>query len=120
MSGVPSGPANPGGINNSLNDPSGAGNASKVPTAPGTNSAGTTISTGSGSTGSATSSSSATSAGRSSDSLTTGYASGRPSGSAKERIDGTITHSPERPGDVETKAEDYAVDKKIKSICRGC
>ena len=45
-SGVPSGPANVGGLNNSINDPSGAGNASKVasPPSPGTNSAGTALS----------------------------------------------------------------------------
>ena len=42
VSGVPNGPGNPGSLNNSVNDPSGAGNASKVPsaTAPGTNSLG--------------------------------------------------------------------------------
>jgi hypothetical protein len=31
VSGVPAGPANAGGTNNSVNDPSGIGNASKVP-----------------------------------------------------------------------------------------
>lgn len=31
VSGVPAGPANAGGPNNSVNDPSGIGNASKVP-----------------------------------------------------------------------------------------
>jgi hypothetical protein len=39
ISGVPDGPANQG--NNSVNDPSGAGNSAKVATAPGTNNLGT-------------------------------------------------------------------------------
>ena len=49
ISGVPSGPANFGGINNSLNDPSGTGNAAKSPNPPGTNSLGTANSSGSSS-----------------------------------------------------------------------
>ena len=55
VSGVPSGPANVGGLNNSGNDPSGAGNAAKVPNPPGTNAAGTANSSGgaSATTGSA-------------------------------------------------------------------
>src|SRR6202022_4094986 len=47
VSGVPNGPANAGGLNNSGNDPSGAGNSAKVPTNPGTNSLGTANSSGS-------------------------------------------------------------------------
>jgi hypothetical protein len=34
VSGVPNGPANAGGLNNSGNYPSGAGNSTKAPTAP--------------------------------------------------------------------------------------
>jgi hypothetical protein len=101
VSGVPSGPANAGGLNNSGNDPSGAGNSAKVPTAPGTNNLGTANS--SGSAGSAGS-------GRS---TTTGTATGG-------RIDGTVTQGPAMPGDAEIRAEDPVVDKKIKSICKGC
>jgi hypothetical protein len=36
------------------------------------------------------------------------------------RIDGTVTHGPAMPGDAAIRAEDREVDKKIKSICRGC
>jgi hypothetical protein len=93
LSGVPSGPANPAGLNNSGNDPSGAGNSAKVAAPPpGTNTLGTANSTGSG--------------------ATTGTAGGR--------IDGTVTPGPSMPGDAEIRAEDPKVDAKIKSICRGC
>jgi hypothetical protein len=34
VSGIPSGPGSVGGVNNSVNDPSGIGNASKVPPPP--------------------------------------------------------------------------------------
>src|SRR6266446_8641739 len=52
ISGVPSGPANVGGLNYSGNDPSGAGNSAKIasPPPPGTNSAGTANSSGSSAT----------------------------------------------------------------------
>lgn len=101
ISGVPSGPANAGGLNNSLNDPSGAGNSAKVPEAPGTNRLGTANST--GSTAGANSS------------ITTGTAPTR-----RGRIDGTVTQGPSMPGDVEIKNENARVDAKIKSICKGC
>jgi hypothetical protein len=42
VSGVPSGPANAAGLNNSGNDPSGAGNSAKIATRPATNTQGTT------------------------------------------------------------------------------
>jgi hypothetical protein len=91
ISGVPPGPAAPGGLNNAGEDPSGAANATRraSPTAPGTNSAGTAQSSGSGvNTGSG---------------VTTG------SGSAgSTSVDAEITQ------------ENKAVDRKIKSICRGC
>jgi hypothetical protein len=101
VSGVPSGPANAGGLNNSGNDPSGAGNLGKVatPPAPGTNSAGTANSSGS----SATTGSSGT----------TGSTSTRAAG-------GTDATGPNKSGDVAIGAEDKAVDRKLKSICKGC
>jgi hypothetical protein len=46
-------------------------------------------------------------------STTTGTATGG-------RIDGTVTQGPAMPGDAEIRAEDPVVDKKIKSICKGC
>ena len=113
ISGVPNGPGNPGSLNNSVNDPSGAGNANKVPSAttPGTNSLGTANSAGSnsGAGGSV-----------SSGSQTTGSALNRPSGQSGGRIDGTMSRGPDLPGDEEIRAEDRRVDKKIKSICKGC
>ena len=36
------------------------------------------------------------------------------------RIDGTVTQGPAMQGDAEIRAEDPVVDKKIKSICKGC
>ena len=96
VSGVPSGPANAGGLNNSINDPSGAGNRGKVVSQPpaGTNSLGTANSSGS--------------------SMTTGSAGSRAAGG------GTAATGPQTSGDVAVDKEDKAIDKKIKSICRGC
>lgn len=48
ISGVPSGPASPGGLNNAGEDPSGAANSSNLAAPPGTNSAGTAQSSGAG------------------------------------------------------------------------
>jgi hypothetical protein len=108
ISGVPSGPANAGGLNNSGNDPSGAGNSAKVPTAPGTNTLGTASSSGSTSGGTT-------------GSTTTGMANSRAAGvGTGGRIDGTVTPGPSMPGDAEIRAEDPKVDAKIKSICKGC
>ena len=99
MSGVPSGPANVGGLNNSGNDPSGAGNSAKVaPPPPGTNSAGTANSSGS--------------------SATTG--SSMTTGSARSTTGGTAATGPQDKGDVATDKEDQAINRKLKSICRGC
>jgi hypothetical protein len=97
---VPSGPANAGGLNNSGNDPSGAGNSAKVvsPPPPGTNSAGTANSSGS--------------------SATTG--SSMTTGSARAAPGGTAATGPSQSGDVAVDAENKAIDRKLKSICRGC
>jgi hypothetical protein len=49
--------------------------------------------------------------------------SGRPTTTGmatRGRIDGTVTQGPAVPGDAEIRAEDPVVDKKIKSICKGC
>jgi hypothetical protein len=108
VNGVPSGPANVGGLNNSGNDPSGAGNSAKAPTAPGTNALGTANSSG-------PPSGTATGAGGST-TTTSGVTTGQSGG----RIDGTVTPGPRMEGDAQIHAEDRAVDKKIKSICKGC
>ena len=85
VSGVPSGPASVGGLNNSGNDPSGAGNAAKLNTSPGTNAAGTANSSGSASSGGMNGESSST---------TTGAAGNR-AGQGPGRIDGVA--SPGQP-----------------------
>ena len=100
ISGVPPGFAAPGGLNNAGEDPSGAANASRraSPPAPGTNTSGTAQSSGAGAnTGSG---------------VTTG--SGRAAGS------GTDMTGPQRSGDSAINEENKEVDRKIKSICRGC
>lgn len=105
INGIPSGPANAAGPNNSGNDPSGVGNSSRLPAAPGTNSLGTAKSSGSPA---------------SAPSGTVGRAG---AGSANGRIDGTTTNGPALPGDDTIRTEnspDSKVDQKIKSICKGC
>jgi hypothetical protein len=99
VSGVPSGPANVGGLNNSGNDPSGAGNSSKLASPPsGTNSAGTANSSGSpATTGSSTT-----------------------TGSARSAPGGTAATGPQDKGDVAIDKEDQAINRKLKTICRGC
>jgi hypothetical protein len=108
------GPGNVGGLNNSGNDPSGAGNAAaKASNTPGTNSAGT-----------ANSSGSTSAAGGAPRGSTTVATAGNPAGGAVGgRIDGTVTQGPAMQGDdtIRTEdAQDSKVDKKIKSICKGC
>ncbi len=99
------GRANPGAlgesINNSNPNPSLNANPSVSPSAPGTNSAGTAQSSGS---------SANTGAG-----VTTGSAPSRTSGS----VGGVDAQGPNKTGDP-IRAEDANVDKKIKSICKGC
>jgi hypothetical protein len=113
---VPSGPASAGGLNNSANDPSGAGNASKLSTAPGTNTLGTANASGSpaGST--------VGQAGNGGSNLNNGTAN-RAGGATGGRIDGTVTDGPALPGDDVIRkedAQDSKVDQKIKGICKGC
>jgi hypothetical protein len=103
------GPANAGGLNNTGNE---TGNSAKGLNTPGTNSAGTANSSGS------TSSPGGAAIG----SQTVGT-SGNPAREKGDRIDGTVTQGPAMEGDnairMET-SEDSKVDKKIKSICKGC
>ena len=95
LSGIPSGPASPGGLNNAAEDPSGAANASKP--APGTNNAGTAQSSGSGAN---------TGAG-----VTTGSAGSLGTGTAA---------TPNTSSDAAINEENKTIDRKVKSICRGC
>jgi hypothetical protein len=93
---VPSGPANAGGLNNSVNDPSGTGNSGKVVSEPppGTNSLGTANTSGS--------------------SVTTGSAGSRAAGG------GTAATGPQTKGDIAIEEENKVIDRKLRSICRGC
>jgi hypothetical protein len=102
VSGVPSGPANAGGVNNTANDPSGVGNANRLglPASPGTNSAGTAQASGSASSSNAR--------------------SGVTTGAARQAPGGVNATGPRTNGDAAIDAEDQAIDRKIKSICRGC
>jgi len=96
---VPSGPANADGLNNSGNDPSDAGNSAKVASPPpGTNAAGTASSSGS--------------------TATTG--SSMTTGSARPAAGVTFASGPSTSGDAAIDAEDKALNRKLKSICRGC
>ena len=89
------GPAIAGRLNNSVNGPSGVGKSDEVASEPpsGSNSLGTANSTGSSmTTGSAGSSA--------------GMGSGSPGSQTR--------------GDAVIDQEDKAIDRKLKSICRGC
>jgi hypothetical protein len=113
---VPPGPANAGGLNNSGNDPSGAGNSAKSPDAPGMRTPGTNAAGTANSSGSSVSNTAA-----SRGSTTVGTAGNRAGGTSSGNIDGTVTSGgPDRPGGAEIRAEDVKVDQKIKSICKGC
>ena len=106
-------PPNVGSLNNSGNEPSGAGNAAKAINTPGTNSAGTANSSGSTSSP----------GGAPTGSTTVGTADNPAGGATGGRIDGTITQGPAMQGDDAIRkesSEDSKVDKKIKSICKGC
>jgi hypothetical protein len=99
-SGVPPGPAAPGGLNNAGEDPSGQANSVRraSPPAPGTNTAGTAQSSGSG--------------------VNTG--GGVTTGSARSPRSGATVTGPQTSGGVEVDKENDEIDRKIKSICRGC
>jgi hypothetical protein len=88
---MPSGPANAGGLNNAGNDPSGVGNSAKVAAPP---------APGTNSAGTANSSGPAANSGAG---VTTGSA-----------------NAPSASGDAALNAENKAIDRKLKSICRGC
>jgi hypothetical protein len=89
-----------GGPNNSASDPGGAGNSAKIspPPARGTNNAGTAQSSGP--------------APNSQPGVTTG--------SAGAAAPGSTQSGPQTSGDAAIDAEDKAIDRKLKGICRGC
>ena len=93
---APSNPANTGGINNSANNPGTPDNSGTVASEPppGTNSLGTANASGS--------------------SVTTGSARNR------AQRGGTAATGPQRESDIAIDGENKEIDRKIKSICRGC
>jgi hypothetical protein len=93
-SGTSIGPGSAGGTNNAGNDPS-AVNAARGgnPATPGTNALGTSNSSGS-------------SAGR--------------NGTGRGAADGTSLTGPSVKGDVALEKENKMLDRKVKSICKGC
>jgi hypothetical protein len=100
--------ASPGALNGSLGNPNPGSQTSPnnlnadgkptFPDPPGTNSAGTAQSSGS----------------------SAGTTSSVTSGSAGNRTGGINAQGPNTPGDAANRAEDPKIDKKIKSICKGC
>jgi len=112
------GPDNVNGAFNTINDPNRTNQgSSSTNTAPGTNAAGTASSSRSPSSGSNSGTTGP------SGSTTVGRAGNPAGGVANGRIDGTVTSGPRMQGDDVIKSEssqDSAVDKKIKSICKGC
>jgi hypothetical protein len=122
VSGVPNGPANVGGLNNTGNDPSDAGNSAKSATSPGANAVGTAnwsgrTSTNTGSRGGVGNAPSpGTNAAGTSDSSggavrANGTRASRPRGS-------TVTREPN--SDAKIDAENRKLDRMVKSICKGC
>jgi hypothetical protein len=98
-------------LNNSRDDPSGAGNSSKSPDAPGTNAVGTANASGASPSGGVVNGGHGT----------IGQAGAGAGGGGK--IDGTVTNGPPMAGDEAIREEDAVdskVDKKIKGICKGC
>jgi len=96
VTGAPSDTANTGGVNTSASNPGGPNNSGTVASEPppGTNSLGTANASGS--------------------SVTTGSARNRaPRG-------GTAATGPQRESDIAIDGENKEIDRKIKSICRGC
>jgi hypothetical protein len=99
VSGIPRGPGNAGGLNNSLNDPSGVGNAAKVapPAAPSLNPPANP----------------------------SGFppASSRAAPSSASTLGTRIRvarHPSRRDGAAALNENDRLLNRKLKSICRGC
>ena len=108
VSGIPPGPANARGLNGSVNDPSGIGNAARVPTLPQPTIAPVTPPSLSGSA----------------------YRSFSPAGASRplqvrravkrKRTRFAVTRSRGSAAKAHVSDEDKEIDRKIISICRGC
>ncbi len=109
VSGVPPGPGNVNGLNGSVRDPSGIGNAAKVPALPQPNIAPVPVP---------------------SVSPSAGYRSSSPAGSYRQlevrravkgkRTRFATTRSRRAAAKAQVSDEDKRIDRKVISICRGC
>ena len=126
VSGVPNGPANVGGLNNSGNDPSGIGDSAKAPDVPTNNTVGTanapkrpsTSGSSSRDAGPTNPGNSQTSGARSND-VPAGDDSLRQNGTRMPG-NGEHTKTDENNSDAQIDAENRKLDGKVKSICKGC
>ena len=109
VSGIPPGPANARGLNGSVNDPSGIGNAAKMPALPSPRIAPVPVPTVS------------PSAGYRSFSPAAGYRPLQVQRVAKgKRTRHAATKSSRAAAKAHASDEDKQIDRKIISICRGC
>jgi len=109
VSGIPPGPANARGLNGSVNDPSGIGNAAKMPALPSPRIAPVPVPTVS------------PSAGYRSFSPPAGYRPLQVQRVAKgKRTRHAATKSSRAAAKAHVSDEDKQIDRKIISICRGC
>ncbi len=110
VSGIPPGPANARGLNGSVNDPSGIGNAAKIPALPQPRIAPVPVPTLAPSAGGYRSFSPAAS-----------YRTLRVRRAAKgKRTRHAATRSRRAPARANVSDEDQQIDRKLIGICRGC
>jgi hypothetical protein len=127
VSGIPNGPANVGGLNNSGNDPSGFGNSAKAPDIPTNNTVGTANPSGRSSTPNSSSMGDSRQSIRAIIRLQASLAPvtfhrGRQPKANGTRMpgNGTRTRTDAKNSDAQIDAENQKLDAKIKSICKGC
>jgi hypothetical protein len=126
VSGVPNGPAQIGGPNNAVNDPSGVLNADKNPTSPGTVGVAPSRPTvPQGATPRDNGTVNEPSVGT--NSLGTASPSGGTSGNVARRDNGTLAPGPGKPtvtqeqdSDAKINEENRRLNRAMNNICRGC
>jgi hypothetical protein len=126
VSGVPNGPAQIGGPNNAVNDPSGVLNAGKNPTSPGTVGVAPSRPTvPQGATPRDNGTVNEPSVGT--NSLGTASPSGGTSGNVARRDNGTLAPGPGKPtvtqeqdSDAKINEENRRLNRAMNNICRGC
>jgi len=109
VSGIPPGPGNVNGLNGSVRDPSGIGNAARIPASPSPSIAPVPVP------------SVAPSAGYRSSSPAASYRTLQVRRTVKGKQTRTATRRSHRPAaKAQVSDEDKRIDRKIISICRGC